>query len=67
MQANLLDANNEQTFTIRQSDFRRTSGIKFPHRIEYFDGTGRTIAIETVDELEVDVAPFELEQETVAH
>ena len=67
VQANLLDANNNPTFSIRQSDFRRTSGIKFPHRIEYFDGTGRTIAIETTDELDVDVAPFELEQETVAH
>jgi len=66
-QANLLDANNEPTFIIRQSDFRRTSGFRFPRRIEYLDGTGRIIAIETIDELEVDVTPFELEQETVAH
>jgi len=57
VQANLLDANNNPTFSIRQSDFRRTSGIKFPHRIEYFDGTGRTIAIETIDELEVKLQP----------
>ena len=67
VQVNLLDANNEPTFIVRQSDFKRTSGFKFPHRIEYLDGTGRTIAIETIDEVEIEIAPFDIEQEVVTH
>ncbi len=67
VRANLLDDNDEPMYIIGQSDFRETSGFMFPHRIEYLDGAGRTLAIETIDEIEVDVMPFELEQETVAH
>ena len=39
----------------------------FPHRIEYMDSAGRTLDIETIDDIEVTVTPFELEQEIVAH
>jgi hypothetical protein len=39
----------------------------FPHRIEYLDGAGRSLAVETIDEIVVNVIPFELEQETVVH
>ena len=63
----LLDSNDEPIFIIGQSEFRETSGFVFPHRIEYMDGAGRALAIETIDEIEIDVTPFELEQETVAH
>jgi hypothetical protein len=31
------------------------------------DAAGRTLAIETIDEIKVDVIPFELEQEGVTH
>jgi len=67
VRANLLDDQDEPMYVIGQSDFRETSGFMFPHRIEYMDGAGRTLAIETIEEIEVDVTPFELEQETVAH
>jgi hypothetical protein len=39
----------------------------FPHRIEYLDRTGRTLAVEQIDKIEVDVEPFDLQQEPVAH
>jgi hypothetical protein len=62
-----LDDSGEPMYVIGQSDFRETSGFMFPHRIEYLDGAGRILAIETIDEIDVDVIPFELEQETIAH
>jgi hypothetical protein len=67
VRVNLLDNNDEPMYVIGQSDFKETSGFMFPHRIEYMDGAGRTLAIETIDEIEVDVIPFDLEQETIAH
>jgi hypothetical protein len=67
VRANLLDASDQPILIISQSDFRETSGFTFPHQIEYMDGSGRTLAIETIDELEVDVAPFEIDEETVTH
>jgi hypothetical protein len=67
VRANLLDDSGEPMYIIGQSDFRETSGFMFPHRIEYLDGSGRTLAIETIDEIEVNVIPFELEKETVEH
>jgi hypothetical protein len=66
VRASLLDDNDEPMYVIGQSDFRETSGFMFPHRIEYLDGAGRILAIETIDEIDVDVIPFELEQETTA-
>ena len=54
-------------YIIAPSDYRETSGIMFPYRIEYMDSEGRILAIETIDEIAVDMMPFELEQETVAH
>ncbi len=67
VRVNLLDDNDEPMYVIGQSDFKETSGFMFPHRIEYMDGAGRTLAIETIDEIEVEVIPFDLEQETIAH
>jgi hypothetical protein len=67
VRSNLMGENSEPMYIIDQSDFRETLGFMFPHRIEYMDGAGRTLAIETIDEIEVDVIPFELEQKTVAH
>ena len=31
------------------------------------DGAGRMLAVETIDEVEVDVAPFELEEDAITH
>ena len=67
VRANLLDANDDPIYIISQSDFRETSGFRFPHRVEYMDGTGRSLAIETIADIELDVTPFELEQKTVGH
>jgi hypothetical protein len=67
VRAYILDENDEPTYIIGQSDFRESSGFRFPHRIEYMDGTGAVLALETIDVIEIDVIPFELEPETVAH
>jgi hypothetical protein len=67
VRANLLGADGDLIYSIDQSDFRETSGFMFPHRIEYMDDAGRTLAVETINEIEVDLVPFELEQEVVTH
>lgn len=67
VRADILDDQDELLYEIRQSDFRETSDFMFPHRIEYLDGAGRTLAVETIDAIEVDVEPFDLQQESVAH
>jgi hypothetical protein len=67
VRAKLLNDNEEPMYIIGQSDFRETSGFMYPHRIEYMDGAGRTLAIEAIDQIDVEVIPFELEQETVTH
>jgi hypothetical protein len=53
VRANLLDDDDAPMYVIGLSDFRETSGFMFAHRIEYRDGAGRTLAIETIDEIEV--------------
>ena len=67
VRARLLAGNGDPMYSIHQSDFRETSGFMFPHRIEHMSGAGEALAIETIDSVVVDVAPFELEQETIAH
>lgn len=67
VRANMLADGGEPLFAISQSDFRETAGFRFPHRIEYLDGKGRSLAVETIDDIEVDVAPFDLDKENVTH
>jgi hypothetical protein len=67
VRADILDDQGELLFEIRQSEFRETSGFMFPHRIEYLDGAGRTLAVEIIDAIDVEVEPFDLQQEPVAH
>ncbi len=67
VRADILNDQGELLYEIRQSEFRETSDFMFPHRIEYLNGAGRTLAVETIDAIEVDVEPFDLQQETIAH
>jgi hypothetical protein len=67
VRATLLDEGGVATFMIDQSDFRETSGFRFPHRINYKSGNGDVLASETIDEIIVDMEPFELEQDAVSH
>ena len=67
VRADILDDQGELLYEIRQSDFRETSDFMFPHRIEYLDGAGRTLAVETIDAIEVEVESFDIQQEPVAH
>ncbi len=67
VRADILDDQGELLYEVRQSDFRETSDFMFPHRIEYLDSAGRSLAVETIDAIEVDVEPFDLRQESVAH
>jgi hypothetical protein len=47
---------------IRQSEFRDVSGIRFPHKIEYFGGDGNVIAREIFDSIAI-----ELDEQTISH
>ena len=67
VRADMLEADEQIAFSIHQSDFRATAGFTFPHRIEYMDKDGRSLAVETIDEITLDVTPFELEQNASAH
>jgi hypothetical protein len=67
VRADILDDQSALLYEIRRSEFKETSGFMFPHRIEYLDRTGRTLAVEQIDKIEVDVEPFDLQQEPVAH
>jgi hypothetical protein len=67
LRADLLDADGAAEYVIRRSNFRETSGFMFAHRIEYRDREGQILATEIIDEIEVDSAPFEIEQEAVTH
>jgi len=67
VRASLLDADGEPMFIIDKSDFREVSGFRRPHRLVYMNGSGDALATETFDRFIVDVEPFELEQDAVAH
>ncbi len=67
VRADVLDEDGEPLYEIHQGDFRETSGFMFPHRIEYRDSAGQILAVEIIDVIEVDVEPFDLQQESVAH
>ena len=67
VRADILDEDGEPLYEIHQSDFRETSGFTFPHRIEYRDSAGQILAVEKIDVIEVDVEPFNLQQESLAH
>lgn len=65
--ANMLDQNEKPEYSIVQSDFRETSGFKYPHRIEYLDRDGQLLAVETFDEITIEEQAFDLANESVAH
>ena len=67
VRAELLDADGAVEYVMRRSDFRETSGFMFSHRIEYLDRNGRTLGIETIDEIGIETSPFDIAQESVAH
>jgi len=53
--------------TIRQSDFRDVSGIRFAHRIEYLRGDGELLAREVIDTIAVELDEFDIDAEVVTH
>ncbi len=67
IQKHMLDENGHPTLIIRQSDFRDVDGFRFPFRIEYMDGGGRSIAVEMIDTIILEVEPFEVEDEVISH
>ncbi len=67
IRADILDNEGVAEYIIRQDDFRDVSGFMFAHRIEYQDGNGQTLAIETITDIEVNVAEFDMDEEEVAH
>jgi len=67
VRADLLDADDQVEYSILQSDFRETSGFEYPHRIEYVDSTGQSLAVEVIDEITIERQSFDLVGEKVAH
>ena len=67
IQKHMLDESGEPTLIIRQSDFRDVDGFRFPFRIEYTDGDGKSIAAEVIDTIAVEVEPFNVDDEGVSH
>lgn len=65
--ASMLDENDEVELSILQSDFRETSGFKYPYRIEYVGGDGQPLAVELIDEITIELRAFDLADETVSH
>ncbi|MFQ6005034.1 MAG: hypothetical protein ACE5OQ_05960 [Woeseia sp.] len=65
--ANMLDENERPEYSILQSDFRETSGFKYPHRIEYVNANGKSLGVEVIDEITIEEQAFDLANETVAH
>lgn len=53
--------------SIRRSDFREVSGIRFPHRIEYRNGDGVVLARESINSITLDVDAFDIIDEIVGH
>lgn len=67
IQKHMLDENGEPTLIIRQSDFRDVDGFRFPFRTEYMDGDGRSIAVEMIDTIVLEVKPFAVEGAAISH
>jgi hypothetical protein len=65
--ANMLDENDQLEYSIIQSDFRETSGFKFPYRIEYVDRDGQSLGVEVLDDVLIVQQMFDLAAETVVH
>ncbi len=67
VRADMLGDDGDVEYSIRRSDFRETSGFTFAHRIEYLDRAGRTLAVEVIDKIEIEVEPFNIDEESVVH
>ncbi len=67
VRADLLDAADKVEYAILQSDFRETSGFKYPHRIEYVDSAGQSLAVEVIDKITIEQQAFDLSGEKVTH
>ncbi len=67
VRADLLDEDDQVEYSILQSDFRETSGFEYPHRIEYVDSTGQSLAVEVIDKITIEEQAFDLAGEKVTH
>ncbi len=67
IQKDSLDSSGNPAISIRQSDFREADGFRFPFRTEYFDRNGKSIAVENLDAVSVDMEPFDLSEEAISH
>ncbi len=62
----MLDEGNV-ALSISQSDFRDSSGIRFPRRIEYRGADGAVIATEIIDSIILEADLSEIEDANVSH
>jgi len=67
VKAILLGEDNQPRYTILQSDYRKTSGYTFPHRLEYQDAAGKLLAVETLETVVISTERFDIAAETISH
>lgn len=67
VKASLLDENDQPRYTILQSDYRKTSGYSFAHRVEYQDAAGKLLATEYLETVVVTTDHFDISTEPINH
>lgn len=67
VRADMLADDGRVEYSIRQSDFRESAEFMFAHRIEYLDGEGRILGVESIDDIDVTMEAFDIEREAVSH
>lgn len=67
VRADMLTDDGSVEYSIRQSDFRESSGIVFAHRIEYLDSEGRRLGGESIDDIDVTMETFDIDQKAIIH
>lgn len=66
VRAELLDGNNGVRYSIVQADVREVDGFMYPHRIEYRDATGNTLAVEEFDTIVIEREDVEVADAAVS-
>ncbi len=67
VKATLLDEQEQPAYLIFPSDYRESSRIRFPHRIDYQTADGELLASEVIDRVDVQMDEVKLTEVTVTH
>ncbi len=67
VRATWTDAGDEMALVVLPGDYREVSGFRLPFRVEYRDGDGNVLGVESYDEVTINTEPFEVDDKTVTH